>query len=130
MSPASTQAAPAQAPADAVTAGNEQAKRRAPTPKALQKRKWTINAAAEEWAQTTKAIEGLKIIQADAAKFLLDTAERTERRTFGDRIAVVQTGGSFVLDQPAVKERLSEIGDRVEDFMKKTKLGLALKLLK
>lgn len=95
------------------------------TPSAL--RKMTLKAAIDEWATTTKAIEGLRMIQADAAKVLLENADRTGRRTFGDRIAVVRTGGSLVLDQAAVKE---ELGGRLEQFMKKTKLGWSLKLLK
>jgi hypothetical protein len=101
---------------------------RAPvTPRALRKRKLTIAQAVDQWCETTRAIEGLKGLREEAAKVLLENAERTGRRTFKDRIAVVQTGGSLVLDQAKVREYL---GEKLADFQTRTKLGWTLKLLK
>lgn len=90
-------------------------------------RKLTVSRAIDQWAQTTLAIEGLEVLRKEAAKVLLDHAEKTGRRTFKDRIAVVQSGGSLVLDQAKVREYL---GDRLTDFQKRSKLGWSLKLLK
>jgi hypothetical protein len=101
--------------------------RRARTPKALQARKPTLNDAIDQWETTTRAIEGLKATRDAAAAVLLEHAERTGRRTFKDRIAVARSGGSLVLDQPAVREFL---GDRLPEFQTRTKMGFSLKLLK
>jgi hypothetical protein len=90
-------------------------------------RKLTVAQAIDQWAETTLAIEGLEALRKEAAKVLLDSAERTGRRTFKDRIAVVQTGGSLVLDQARVRDYL---GEKLADFQKRTKMGLSLKLLK
>jgi hypothetical protein len=81
----------------------------------------------DQWAETTLAIEGLTILRKEAAAVLLANAERTGRRTFKDRIAVVQTGGALVLDQGKVREYL---GAALADFQVRTKLGWSLKLLK
>lgn len=90
-------------------------------------KKLTLAQAIDQWAETTRAIEGLTPLRNEAAKVLLEHAEKTGKRTFKDRIAVVQTGGSLVLDQPKVVEHL---GDRLRDFQKRTKMGWSLKLLK
>lgn len=103
------------------------AARPAPTPKVLQKRKLTLAAAIDQWAEATRAMEGLKVLRDEAARVLLDHAEKTGKRTFKDRIAVVRTGGSLVLDQPKVRDYL---GERLRDFQKRTDLGWSLKLLK
>lgn len=91
--------------------------------------KLTIKSATEQWAETTRAIEGLKVVQADAAKFLLAHAERTGRRTYGDLIAVTATGGQRTLNRAEVE---AELGDLLseERFWKRAKRGLSLKLLK
>jgi hypothetical protein len=102
-------------------------KRPARTPKALQKRKLTLQAAIDQWCETTLAIEGLQALRKEAADVLLDNAERTGRRTFKDRIAVVRSGGSLILDQTKVRELL---GARLPDFQTRTKLGWTLKLLR
>jgi len=83
--------------------------------------------AVDQWAECTLAIQGLTILRNEAAKVLLDKAEKTGRRTFSDRIAVVQTGGSLVLDQAKVRDYL---GAKLADFQSRTKLGWTLKLLK
>ncbi len=93
-------------------------------------RKLTLKVAAEQWARTTRAIEGLRLLQADAGKFLLDNAEKTGKTHFGDEIAVVKTGGSTVFDQAKAKDRLLELGEDLAKFMKKSKFGRSLKLLK
>lgn len=90
-------------------------------------RKLTISEAAAQWEETTLAMEGLKGLRNEAARVLLANAEKTGRRTFKDRIAVTQTGGSLVLDQAKVREYL---GERLHEFQTRTKLGLSLKLLK
>ncbi|HWF25144.1 MAG TPA: hypothetical protein VG275_06845 [Solirubrobacteraceae bacterium] len=91
------------------------------------KRKLTLSAAIDQWAETTRAIQGLEILRKEAAQVLLEHAERTDRRTFKDRIAVVRSGGSVVLDQAKVREHL---GARLAEFQTTTKLGWSLKLLK
>jgi hypothetical protein len=101
-------------------------KRRPPTPKALQKRKLTISAATDQWAETTLAIEGLTVLRKEAAEVLLAHAEKTGRRTYKDRVAVVRSGGSLILDQPAV---VAYLGDKIAQFKTRTKLGWTLKLL-
>jgi hypothetical protein len=90
-------------------------------------RKLTIGDAVNVWAETKLAIEGLTVLNKEAAKVLLAHAEKTGKRTFKDRIAVVQTGGSLSLDQAKVKEYL---GAKLTDFQTRTKLGWTLKLLK
>ena len=99
------------------------------TPKALRKKKLTLSAAADQWESTTKAIEGLTELRRQAADVLLAHAEKTGRRTFKDRIAVVQTGGSLVLDQPKVLEYLQARGQVLRDFQRRSKSALSLKLL-
>lgn len=94
------------------------------------KRKLTLTDAADQYERTTLAIEGLTILKKEAADVLLASAERTGRRTFKDRLAVVQTGGALTLDQPKVKEYLIARGQVLADFQKRSKMGLALKLLK
>lgn len=98
----------------------------APVPTALQKRKLTLSAAVDQWAEATLAMEGLKVLRDEAAKVLLENAERTGKRAFKDRIAVVRSGGSLVLDQEAVRAYL---GVRLSEFQKRSKLGWSLKLL-
>jgi hypothetical protein len=90
-------------------------------------RKLTIADAVNQWAETSLAIEGLTVLKKEAAEVLLAHAEKTGKRTFKDRIAVVQTGGSLVLDQAAVREYL---GAKLANFQTRTKLGWSLKLLK
>ncbi len=90
-------------------------------------RKLTIANAVDQWAECTLAIEGLTMLRNEAAKVLVAHAEKTGKRTFKDRIAVVETGGSLILDQQKVRDHL---GAQLGEFMKRTKLGLSLKLLK
>jgi hypothetical protein len=90
-------------------------------------RKLTVANAVDQWAETTLAIQGLEILRKEAAGVLLAHAEKTGRRTFRDRIAVVQSGGSLILDQKKVREYL---GARLAAFQTQTKLGWTLKLLK
>ena len=97
------------------------------TPKALQAPKLTLTKAVDQWAECTLAIEGLQILQKEAKAVLLEHAERTGKRAYKDRIAVVSSGGSVVLDQPKVRDYL---GARLADFQTRTKLGWTLKLLK
>lgn len=89
-------------------------------------RKLTLTDAVDQWERTTRAIEGLKILQKEAAEVLIDHGKKTGRRTFKDRIAMVATGGSLTLDQPAVKAYL---GAKLADFQTRTKAGWTLKLL-
>lgn len=91
------------------------------------KRKLTLTDAVDQWARTTLAIEGLQGLRKEAGAVLLAHAEKTGRRTYKDRIAVVQTGGSLVLDQAKVRELL---GEQLPDYQTRTKMGLSLKLLK
>lgn len=93
----------------------------------LQKRKLTISDAVDQWERTTNAIDGLSILRKEAAEVLLEHAARTGKRTYKDRIAVVRSGGSLVLDQAAVRDYL---GAELKDFQTRTKLGWTLKLLK
>jgi len=93
------------------------------------KRKLTLAKAVAQWLETERAIQGLKPLRDEAAAVILENAERTGRRVYGaGKIAVEQTGGSLVLDQPAVREYLGP--QRLSEFMKRTKLGLTLKLLR
>jgi hypothetical protein len=100
------------------------------TPKALQKRKLTLREATEQWAETALAIEGLKMLQAEAGAVLLAHSEKTERRAYFDRVAVVRSGGSLVLDQAAVRDELPAERFVEGDLMRRSKLGWSLKLLK
>lgn len=90
-------------------------------------RKLTVSDAIDQWAETSLAIQGLEALRKEAAAVLLAHAEKTGKRTFKDRIAVVQSGGSLVLDQAKVRE---ELGARLVDFQKRSKLSWTLKLLK
>jgi hypothetical protein len=98
-----------------------------PEDEPVKARKLTISDAVNQWAETKLAIEGLTILNKEAAEVLLAHADRTGKRTYKDRIAVVQTGGSITLDQGKVKAFL---GAKLADFQSRTKLGWSLKLLK
>jgi hypothetical protein len=104
--------------------------RKPPTPKALQERKLTLATAIEQFERCDDAIEGLEPLRDRAKAFILDHAERTGRRTYVDRIAVKRTGGQKYLDQAAAKARLTELGERVEDFIKRGRRGWTLERLK
>jgi hypothetical protein len=67
------------------------------------------------------------VLRKEAAAVLLAHAEKTCKRTYKDRVAVVQTGGSLVLNQAAVRDYL---GAKLADFQTRTKLGWSLKLLR
>lgn len=90
-------------------------------------KKLTLTDAVDQWERTTLAMEGLKGLRDEAAKVLLAHAEKTGKRAYKDRIAVVQSGGSVVLDQAKVREYL---GAKLSDFQTTTKLGWTLKLLR
>ena len=81
-------------------------------------RKLTIARAIDQWEQTTLAIEGLTVLRKEAAEVLLAHAEKTGRRTYKDRIAVVSSGGSVVLDQARLRQFL---GARLVDFQTRSK---------
>ena len=93
----------------------------------LKKRKLTLANAVDQWAECSLAIEGLTVLRDEAKKVILANAEKTGRRSYKNRIAVVQTGGSLILDQGAVRQML---GERWAEFQTRTKLGWTLKLLK
>ena len=108
----------------AAAAGTETA----PADDVKPKRKLSLAKATVQWLETERAIQGLEPLRKEAKAVIVEHAERTGRRVYGGgTIAVEQTGGSLVLDQPAVKKHL---GDRVSAFMVRTKLGLTLKLLR
>lgn len=90
-------------------------------------RRLNLNKAIDQWAETTRAIERLKVLQKEAAEVLIAHGEKTGRRTFGDSIAMQSTGGSVVLDQAKVREFL---GPRLAEFQTRTKRGWSLKLLR
>jgi hypothetical protein len=96
-------------------------------PPAPAARKLTIADAVEQWERTTLAIEGLTMLRKEAAAVLLANAEKTGRKTFKNRIAVVQTGGSVTLDQGKVTQYL---GARLHEFQTRTRSGWTLKLLR
>jgi hypothetical protein len=100
------------------------------TPKALQKRKLTLAAAIDQYEETARAIEGLTPLRDEAKAVIIAHGERTGRRTFKDRIAMVSSGGALVLNQAKAVEFILEAGERLEDFKTRTKLGWSLKLLK
>ena len=89
-------------------------------------RKLTVTQAIDQYESATRAIEGLTGLRDEAKRVLLEHAEKTGKRTFKDRIAVVRSGGSLILDQRKVRD---ELGARLPDFQTRTKLGWTLKLL-
>lgn len=93
-------------------------------------RKLTLTTAIEQFERTTLAIEGLEPLRDEAKAFIIEHAQKSGRMTYKDRIAVERTGGQLYLDQPAVKQRLVELGERVETFMKRANRGWTVKLLK
>jgi hypothetical protein len=105
-------------------------KRKPPTPKALQPKKLTLRGAADQWLETTLAIEGLKELQKEAAKRLLDHAAQSGKRTFFDQIAVKSTGGNLVVDTEAVRGALPAERFVEGDLMKRQKSGRTLERLK
>jgi hypothetical protein len=90
-------------------------------------RKLTLANAVDQWAECSLAIDGLTALKKEAGEVLLAHAIKTGKRAYKDRIAVVQTGGSLVLDQKAVRDYL---GAKLVDFQTRTKLSWSLKLLK
>jgi hypothetical protein len=108
-------------------AGAPVAKRRAPTPQRLQKRKLTLAQAADQWEAAKRETERQKALVEEAAEVLDAYFDRTKRHTYKDRIARVSTGGGLILDQPKVRAYL---GARLRDFQTTTKLGWTLKLLR
>lgn len=97
-----------------------------PEPAAEKPRKLTVADAVDQFESTTRAIEGLAGMRDEAKRVLLAHAEKTGKRTFADKVAVVRSGGSLVLDQAKVRD---ELGARLPDFQTRTKLGWTLKLL-
>ena len=125
-----TPTATATKPLPGMAAAAKPRKRAPATPKVLQKPKPTLRDATDTWAETTLAIEGLKMLQAEAAAVLLAHAEKTGRRSYFDRVAVVASGGSLVLDQAAVKDELPAERFIEGDLMKRSKRSWSLKRLK
>jgi hypothetical protein len=97
-----------------------------PAARADVRRPLTVSAAVDQWAECQLAMDGLKVLQKEAADVILRNALRTGKRSYKDRVAVVRSGGSLVLDQEAVRAYL---GAKLEQFQKRTKLGWTLKLL-
>lgn len=96
----------------------------------MQRRKLTLAKAIDQWAETELAMQGLKELREEAAKVLLANAEKSGRRTFKGRIAVIDTGGQLVLNQAKAVEFLQARGQNLRDFQKRAKVGLSLRLLK
>lgn len=120
MASADTAEAPARA---------EPVKRKPPTPGA-QKKKLTIGEAVEQYAETSRAIAGLEMLQSEAKAAIVAHGERTGKRTFLDRVAMVRSGGSLRMDQAAVREVIPAERFVEGDLMKRDRLGWQLKLLK
>lgn len=88
-------------------------------------KKMTLAEATDEWVEATAAIQLLEAKRKVATEILKAHTEKTNRRTYFDRVAVERSGGSLVMDQDAVKERLG-----ADTPYKRSKLGWTLKLLK
>jgi hypothetical protein len=93
----------------------------------VSKRKLTLAEAADQWETAKREIDRLKPLLEEAAPVLLKHFEKTGRSTYRDRIAVVNRGGSLVLDQGKVREFL---GERLSGFQKRTEPSRSLSLLK
>lgn len=105
-------------------------KRKPPTPKALQKHKLTLAEAIDQFECTQLAIDGLTPLLKEAKEIIVANGVKTGRRSWKDRIAMVQSGGSKIFDQRKAKQFLLDAGERIEDYEGRSKLGWSLKLLK
>lgn len=93
-------------------------------------KKMTLRQAAEQWAETTLAMEGLKQVRDEAAAVLLAPVEKAgKERAFFGLVRAEPTGGNLYLDQAAVREELP-VGRFVEgDLLKRQKRGWTLKAM-
>lgn len=105
-------------------------KAKARTPKALQEKKLTLREAAEQWIETTHAIEKLKELQSKAAATLIAHTERTDKRAYFDLVTVERSGGSLVMNQEAVRQELPAERFVEGDLMKRSKRGWTVKKIK
>ncbi|MGN6870293.1 MAG: hypothetical protein ACTHMY_18035 [Solirubrobacteraceae bacterium] len=101
--------------------------RKAPTPRALQKKTLTLGEAADQWERCQREMDRLKPLLDEAKAVLLAHFERTGRGSYKDRIGWNWKGGQLYLDQEAVREFL---GAKFSDFQKRANRSRSLVLLK
>jgi hypothetical protein len=97
------------------------------TPKRLQKRKLTLEQAADQYERVQRELDRLKPLKEEASEVLLAHFEKTGRGSYKDRIGWTWRGGALVLDQPRVREFLAE---RLPEFQKRTARVRSLTLLR
>lgn len=90
------------------------------------KSKLTVAAAAEQWEAAKRELERQKALLDEAAPVLLEHFEKTGRKTYKDRVALVQGPARTILDQSKVREFL---GARLAEFQKKSLPKPSLSLL-
>ncbi|MEA2255572.1 MAG: hypothetical protein QOG35_1617 [Solirubrobacteraceae bacterium] len=90
------------------------------------KKKLSVAQAADQWEAAKRAIEKQKALLEEAAPILKAHLEKTGRKTYKDRIALITTPAKLILDQPKVREFL---GKRLGEFQKRTEPSTSLTLL-
>jgi hypothetical protein len=96
-------------------------------PGTVTKKKLTLAQAGDQWIAAKLEIERQKALLDEAAPIIKDHLEKTGRRTYRDRIALVTSPSKLILDQPKVREFL---GKKLADFQKRTSPSTSLTLLK
>jgi streptogramin lyase len=95
-------------------------------PKGPTKKKLTVDQAGEQWVKAKRAIARHNALAAEAAEVLFEHFEKTGKKTWRDRIALVTNPPKSILDQPKVKAFL---GAKLPQFMKRTQSSKSLSLL-
>lgn len=97
------------------------------TPGRVTKKKLSVAQAADQWERATLEMDRLKPLREEAAAVLKEHLEKTGKKTYKDRIALVTSPAKLILDQAKVREFL---GKRLGEFQKRTAPSTSLTLLK
>lgn len=95
-------------------------------PGTVTKKKLTLAQAADQWEKARRLIDEQEPLLEEAKEILLEHFERTGRRTYRDRIALVIGSSRLILDQPKIRAFL---GKDLPKYQKRTKPSKSLTLL-
>lgn len=90
------------------------------------KKRMTLGQAADQWERAKREIDRLKPQLEEAAAVLLEHFQKTGRKTFRDRIGLVQGPPRTILDQAKIREFL---GAQLHKFQKRSTPKPSLTLL-
>lgn len=95
-------------------------------PKGATKKKLTVDQAGEQWVKAKRAMARQKGLLEESAEVLLEHFEKTGKKTWKDRIALVTTPGRLILDQGKVR---AYFGAKLSKYQTRTKPSKSLSLL-